>query len=117
MSEITRTGVTELMAASVMYNGTIYLQGMVAADKTADIAEQTSQILTAIDEALACHRSDKSRILQAQIWLKDIADRAAMNAVWTEWLTPGYVPVRACVEAGLGNPAILIDIMVTAAAQ
>ncbi len=104
------------MATSVAHNGTVYLQGMVAADKTADIAGQTAQILAAIDGALASHGTDKSRLLQAQIWLKDIADRPAMNVVWTAWLTPGQVPVRACVEAGLGNPAVLIEIMVTAAA-
>ena len=53
-------------------------------------------------------------LLQAQVWLKDIRDRDAMNAVWVAWLPEGGAPVRACVEASMADPRLLVEIMVTA---
>ena len=43
--------------------------------------------------------SDKTKILSATIYLPDIADFAAMNKVWEDWVVPGQTPARATVEA------------------
>ena len=59
--------------------------------------------------------SDKSRILRAHIYLSDIADIAAMNAVWDAWVVPGTAPPRATVQAALADPGWKIEIVVTAA--
>ncbi|OOG53200.1 hypothetical protein B0E49_12120 [Polaromonas sp. C04] len=46
--------------------------------------------------------SDKSRLLTAQNWLRDIdRDFAGMNAAWGEWVDPKAVPTRATCEARL----------------
>jgi enamine deaminase RidA (YjgF/YER057c/UK114 family) len=37
-----------------------------------------------------------------------------MNEVWTPWLPKDGAPVRACVQAELAHPDILVEIMVTA---
>jgi len=37
-----------------------------------------------------------------------------MNEVWTPWLPRNGAPVRACVQAELAHPAVLVEIMVTA---
>ncbi len=87
---------------------------MTADDTSADIAGQTTQVLAKIDAALETHGTDKTRLLQAQIWVKDIRDRDAMNAVWSAWLPEGGAPVRACVEASMADPRLLVEIMVTA---
>ena len=50
-----------------------------------------------------------------QIFLKDIAEIGAMNAVWDQWVAPGNAPPRATVEAALANPKYRIEIVVTAA--
>ena len=47
--------------------------------------------------------------------MTDIRNRAPMNEVWTAWVDPKNLPVRACVEAKLADPACLVEIMVTAA--
>ncbi|HET8996568.1 MAG TPA: RidA family protein, partial [Acetobacteraceae bacterium] len=75
---------------------------------------QTADVLAQIDDLLEQHGTDKTRLLQAQIWVKHISDRGAMNEVWTPWLPPGGAPVRACVQAELASPELLVEIMVTA---
>jgi enamine deaminase RidA (YjgF/YER057c/UK114 family) len=71
-------------------------------------------VLARIDELLEIHGTDKTRLLQAHIWLKNIADREAMNQVWSAWLPEAGAPARACVEAVLAHPDYLVEIMVTA---
>ena len=93
----------------------LYLSGMIPEDTTADIQGQVRQVLAEIDALLARGGSDKSRILSAQVWLADIADFAAMNAVWDAWVVPGHTPARATVEATLSEPAMKVEIMVVAA--
>jgi enamine deaminase RidA (YjgF/YER057c/UK114 family) len=81
------------------------------------VTSQTQAILATIDGLLAQAGTDKSRILTANIWLKDIdGDFARMNAVWCAWVDPVNKPVRACVQAALSNPDFLVEIQVTAAA-
>ena len=53
---------------------------------------QTLDVLAQIDALLETHGTDKTRLLQAQIWLKHMTDRAAMNAVWAGWLPEGLAP-------------------------
>ena len=79
------------------------------------VAEQTREILGNIDAYLAEMGTDKSRILQAQIWLSDMACFAEMNEVWDAWVDPKATPVRACVQAALASPDWKVEIMVTAA--
>jgi enamine deaminase RidA (YjgF/YER057c/UK114 family) len=95
--------------------GTVYLAGQVAGDAKADITGQTQQVLAAIDKLLAEAGSDKSKLLSATIFLPDLANFAAMNAVWEAWVAPGQPPARATVEAKLANPAYLVEIQAIAA--
>ena len=103
------------MSEATVYNGVAWLAGQVPEDGDADIATQTRQVLDAIDALLAEVGSDKTRILQAQIYLADIADFAGMNAVWDTWVVPGQGPSRATVEARLADPSWKLEIVVTAA--
>jgi enamine deaminase RidA (YjgF/YER057c/UK114 family) len=116
MSKIERYQVGPRMSGIVVHNSTIYLAGYVA-DKAAgqSVAEQTADILEQIDKALASVNSDKSRLLQATVWLADIGTFAEMNSVWDKWVSPGNTPVRACVEAKLANPKYTVEIRVIAA--
>ena len=114
MSKITRTDVNKVLAKAVEYHNFVYLAGMTADDTSQDVTGQTTQVLAAIDAMLETHGTDKTRMLQAQIWLKDIRDRDAMNKVWSAWLPEGGAPARACVEASMADPRLLVEIMVTA---
>ena len=112
MSKIVRTAADAVLARAVEYHGFVFTQGVVAADTTRDVRGQTRSVLDQIDALLEQHGTDKTRLLQAQIWLKDIADRAALNEVWSAWLPEGGAPARACVQAVLADPGYLVEIMV-----
>ena len=113
MSKIIRTEPNKVLAKAVEYHGFVYVQGVTAPDLGQDITGQTRQVLDGIDAILETHGTDKTRLLQAQIWLKDIRDRDAMNAVWSAWLPEGGAPARACVQANMADPRHLVEIMVT----
>ena len=99
----------------VIHNGTVYLAGQLADDYAGDIAEQTRQTLANIDRLLAEAGSDKAHILSLTIYLKDMADYAGMNVLWDAWVAEGAAPARACVEAKLYDPRVLVEMMVVAA--
>jgi enamine deaminase RidA (YjgF/YER057c/UK114 family) len=95
---------------------TVYLAGMTADELSGDVVQQTRDTLAKIDHHLAMAGSDKSKLLSALIWLRDIADFDRMNSVWDGWIDPSNMPVRATVEARLAGDGYRVEIMVTAAA-
>ena len=96
-------------------SGTAYLSGQVPDDAKADVTGQVQQVLAKIDELLVEAGSDKSKILSATIYLPDMADFAAMNAVWERWVVPGQAPARATVQTKLAHPDWKVEIQVVAA--
>ena len=114
MSRIIRTEPNAVLAKAVEFHGFVYVQGCTAQTLSKDIRGQTEEVLNQIDTILETHGTDKTRLLQAQIWLKDISDREAMNTVWSAWLPEGGAPARACVQAHMADSRHLVEIMVTA---
>jgi enamine deaminase RidA (YjgF/YER057c/UK114 family) len=112
---ITRHDQSSILSQAVEYGDTVYLAGIVAKNLDADVKGQTKEVLAEIDRLLAKCGSSKSKILQAQIWVTDIRNRAPMNEVWTTWVDTKNMPARACVEAALADPRALVEIMVIAA--
>jgi len=105
------------MSQIVRHAGLIFLSGQTASGTSAtSIEDQTRHVLGKIDALLAEAGSDKTRLLQAQIHLRDIADFAAMNRVWEAWVPAGAVPARTTVQATLANPDLRVEITVIAAA-
>ncbi|WP_418318705.1 RidA family protein [Piscinibacter sakaiensis] len=115
MSNILRFHVGPRMSEAAVHNGVVYLAGQVPEDGSADIKGQTQQVLDAIDKLLTETGSAKSHILRAQIFLADLADFAAMNEVWEQWVVAGQTPPRATVHAALAKPEWKLEIVVTAA--
>lgn len=112
---ITRIDVGPRLSEATILANRIYLSGMIPEDTSLDIAGQVRQALAEIDSLLAKGGSDKTKILSAVIWLADIGDFAAMNAIWDSWIVPGQAPARATVQARLNDPAMKVEIMVVAA--
>ena len=102
------------MSEAVIHDGRIYLAGQVPETASADIQTQTREALAAIDDLLAQAGSDKTHILQAQVFLADLADFAGMNEAWDAWVVPGKAPARATVQAALADPGWKVEILVTA---
>lgn len=101
------------MSKIVKHNGVAYLCGQVGDGDT--VAEQTADCLARVDALLEEAGSSRQHILQAIIWLADMADFAEMNAVWDAWVPEGHAPARACGEARLARDALRVEIIVTAA--
>lgn len=112
---IQRFDVGARMSEMAVHNGVVYLAGQVPEDGSADMTGQTRQVLAAVDALLARAGTDKTRILRAQIFLADLADFPAMNAVWDAWVEAGHTPPRATVQAALARPEWKIEMVVTAA--
>jgi enamine deaminase RidA (YjgF/YER057c/UK114 family) len=103
------------MSRVVVHNDTVYLAGLTA-DATVgkSVGEQTKEILDKIDGLLKQGGTDKSKLLQAVIWLQDVRTVDEFNKVWDAWVVPGQTPARACIEARLQSPAKMVEIRVTA---
>jgi enamine deaminase RidA (YjgF/YER057c/UK114 family) len=112
---IIRHHTNQRMSQIVIHGDTVYLAGQVAADASADVSEQTRQVLEKIDTLLAEAGSDKSKILSAQIWIASMGHFAQMNEVWDAWVPEGHAPGRACIEARLASPDLLVEVGIIAA--
>jgi enamine deaminase RidA (YjgF/YER057c/UK114 family) len=114
MSDITRLDPGARMSGAVIHNGVVYLAGQVGtAGESVTVQAQTA--LAKVDELLAKAGSNKSRILQAVIWLADMNDFAEMNAVWDAWVDKDNTPARATGEAKLATPDYRFEVIIVAA--
>ncbi|MGR3803237.1 RidA family protein [Marinibacterium profundimaris] len=114
MTDIIRHDTNTRMSQIVEHGQTIYLAGQVGTPG-ASVAEQTQECLDKVDALLSRAGSDRTRILQAVIWMADMADFAEMNGVWDAWVPEGHAPARACGESRLATPEYLVEVIVTAA--
>lgn len=112
---IQRFHVGKRLSDMVIHNGTVYLAGQVAEDTSQDVTGQTRQVLAAIERLLEEAGSDKAKLVSAQVFLPDMKDFAAMNAVWEQWVVPGHAPARATIEAKLATAAYKVEVMAIAA--
>ncbi len=110
---IERQETAQRMSKIVKHNGTVYLCGQVGSGDT--VTEQTQDCLARVDALLIQAGSSRDQILQAIIWVADMADFAEMNAVWDAWVPEGHAPARACGEAKLARPELKVEVIVTAA--
>lgn len=109
---IERVHTNKRMSKIVKHGGVVYLCGQVG--DGANVTEQTRDCLSRVEALLNEAGSSRKHMLQAIIWLADMADFDEMNAVWDAWVPPGCAPARACGEARLADADLLVEIIVTA---
>jgi enamine deaminase RidA (YjgF/YER057c/UK114 family) len=112
---VQRFDVGTRLSEMAVHNGVCYLAGQVAADCTQDMSGQMRQVLAAIDALLSRAGTSKSKLLMCQIFIADLADFPAMNAVWEAWVPAGQAPPRATVQAALARAEWKVELVVTAA--
>ena len=118
MAEIIRIATDKRRSRAVVYNGMVFVGGQTADDRSQDVRGQTLQAFAKIEKFLAEAGTDKSRLLTAQIWIKDLEkDFAAMNEIWDAWTAPGAAPTRATAQCEMGAPDVLVEIIATAAVR
>ena len=113
MSDIHRTaGHARGRCRIVEHNGLVWTVAT-AQGRGTTVAEQTRASLDILERNLEEAGSDKQRILDAVVYLKDMATKSEMDAIWCDWIPDDGWPCRACVGADLA-PGDLVEIKVTA---
>jgi len=108
---------TAILHRIVRFNNVAYLAGVVADDLSAGVEGQTRDICRKLDELLAEAGSSAEELLSAQIFLTDMSRKAEMDRAWQGWIDARDLPARATIGVtDLGDPRILVEIVVTAAA-
>lgn len=73
------------------------------------IAEQTRQVLTNIREVLAAAGLTMDNVVKTTVFLQNMGDFAAMNAVYAEFFT-AEMPARMCYEVAALPMGALVEI-------
>ena len=112
---ITRQESNKVYSKVVQAGGAVYTAGIIPTDLSRDVKGQTAEVLTEIDRLLALCGTAKANVVSASIWLNDIRHREAMNEAWIAWVDgETNAPTRACIEAKLVDPRMLVEIAVMA---
>lgn len=103
------------MSQAVCIGDIAFLAGQVPDDLTADISEQTRQVLSKMDAVIAELGARKSDIASIQVWLADMTDFAGMNAVWDEWVDASAPPARATGGVALARAGMRVEMIANVA--
>ncbi|TKJ33950.1 MAG: hypothetical protein CEE38_19085 [Planctomycetes bacterium B3_Pla] len=104
---------------AIRVGNTLYLAGQIAIDPatgnfvTGGIEEQTHQVLKNIQAVLRAAGFSISDVVQSHVFLSDLNNYAAMNAVYATYFQESP-PARAAIQAAHLPKDALIEIMVTA---
>ncbi len=99
----------------VCAGNTVYVSGQLPINPAtgefagADIASQTRQSLTNIQAILAANGMTMADVVKVTVLMQDIAEFAAMNAVYAEFFTEPY-PARAAYQVAALPKAAKIEI-------
>jgi len=104
---------------AIKANGFIFTSGQIAIDPasqqviTGDVAAQTDRVLRNLSEILEAAGSGLGKVVRATVFLKNMSDFAAMNAVYGKYFstTP---PARSTVEVARLPKDVLVEIDVIA---
>jgi 2-iminobutanoate/2-iminopropanoate deaminase len=100
----------------------VYTSGQVGLDPASGqivpggITEQTARVLDNIKAILTAAGTELTRVVKTVVFLRDMGDFAAMNAVYAKYLAPeGFVaPARSTVEVARLPKDALVEIEVIA---
>ena len=99
----------------------VFAAGQVAIDPAAgkliegDVAAQTRQVLTNLSAVLEAAGSSLDSVVKTTVFLKDMGEFRAMNAVYAEFF-PSDPPARSTVEVAALPLGALVEIEVIAVA-
>jgi enamine deaminase RidA (YjgF/YER057c/UK114 family) len=99
----------------VVHRGVAYIAGTTPDTATASPRQQTQEVLGKIEDFLKQAQTDKSKLLAATVWVKDLNTLGEINEVWDNWIPQGCAPARACVEGTPARADFALEIAVTAA--
>jgi 2-iminobutanoate/2-iminopropanoate deaminase len=107
---------------AVKANGFVYTSGQIAIDPATnqpvqgDIAGQTERVLKNLAEILAAAGSSLEQVVKTTVFLKNMAEFAAMNEVYARFFRQAP-PARSTVEVARLPKDVLVQIDAVALAQ
>jgi 2-iminobutanoate/2-iminopropanoate deaminase len=104
---------------AIKANGFIFTSGQIAIDPASqqvidgDVAAQTDRVLRNLSEILEAAGSGLGKVVRATVFLKNMSDFAAMNAVYGKYFSSAP-PARSTVEVARLPKDVLVEIDVIA---
>lgn len=99
----------------ILADGILYVSGTLAIDADGqtvgkgDATAQTRHVLDSISSVIKAAGGTLQDVTFNHIFLKDLSDYAAMNAVYKEYF-PTVPPARYCIRADLVKEEFLVEI-------
>lgn len=90
---------------AVAAGGLLFCSGQIALDPGSgamvgegDVEAETRQVLANLRAVLAASGCGPEQVVRTTVFLTDLADFAAVNAIYAETFGAGVSPARACVQ-------------------
>ncbi len=77
---------------------------------TADVAKQTQQVMANLEAILTASGAKFQDVVKTTVFLADMNDFAAMNAVYAQYFDEKTAPARACVQVARLPKDVLVEI-------
>jgi 2-iminobutanoate/2-iminopropanoate deaminase len=95
----------------------VFVAGQIALDPatgtivgSGDVAAQTEQCLKNLTAIVEASGASLANVVKTSVFLKDMNDFAAMNAVYAQYFAEATAPARACVEVARLPKDVLVEI-------
>ncbi len=100
----TTSGPPRPFSPAVTVNGFIYLSGQVGTDSSGTLVRggiqaETRQVMENIRAVLQRTGSGFDRVVKCTVFMADMSEWGAMNAVYVTYFTPGKLPARSAMGA------------------
>ena len=101
-------------STAVISGGTCYLSGMIPVDPATgalaaqDIEGQARQVFKNMQTVLEEMELSMAHILKTTVFLTDLGNFGAVNAIYAEWFGPDY-PARSCVQVSALPAGAMIE--------
>ncbi|HIK50970.1 MAG TPA: RidA family protein [Oscillatoriales cyanobacterium M59_W2019_021] len=96
---------------------TLFVAGQIAIDPktnqlipTDDVSQQTEQVMANLSAILEAAGASFNDVVKTTVFLKDMNNFAAVNAVYAKYFDEATAPARACVEVARLPKDVLVEI-------
>ncbi|KZR86820.1 Enamine/imine deaminase [Synechococcus sp. MIT S9509] len=90
---------------AVQADGWLYCSGQIPLDPATgemvgggDVEAETRQVLRNLQAVLSAAGTEAAKVVRTTVYLVDLADFQAVNAIYAEMFGSGVSPARACVQ-------------------
>ena len=96
---------------------TLFVAGQIAIDPktnqlipSTDVSQQTEQVMANLSAILEAAGASFNDVVKTTVFLKDMNDFVAVNAVYAKYFDEATAPARACVEVARLPKDVLVEI-------